>query len=333
MKSIKKWKKALLAAAAAVCGVLLLYALFCLVATPLFYNVYASAAEELHTIPDLWNDFTPQGVTKQEGGDSYMICGYMPGSEPSRIYRIDADGSKTLIRLAKMDGSAYTGHAGGLTASGGFVYISNASQLFVLSADDIANAKDGDTVAFIGSFTVPCRASFCSSDGKMLYVGEYHAEGYDTDESHILSMRDGETYAAMVFAYRLDDAAEFGVTEPYAPVAAYAIRDKAQGFAIDPDGTAYISCSWGLESAALYRYTTDGDADSVFQYADTQIPLYMLDAQRQINVTTMPHMSEDLEYREGVLLMAFEAGAKKYGAGLLPFSVRSIVALHPDQLS
>ena len=115
MKSAKKRniKKLLLSVLAVVCSMLLLYAVFCMVSTPLFYPQFSQSAERLHSIPNLWGGFIPQGVTKAEDRDGYFVCGYMSGDNPSRIYRIDADGSETEILLAKEDGSAYTGHAGG----------------------------------------------------------------------------------------------------------------------------------------------------------------------------------------------------------------------------
>lgn len=332
MKSAKKRniKKLLLSVLAVVCSMLLLYAVFCMVSTPLFYPQFSQSAEKLHSIPNLWGGFIPQGVTKTEDRDDYLVCGYMSGDNPSRVYRIDADGSETEILLAKEDGSAYTGHAGGLTASGKFVYISNASKIFVLSDEAVRTAKNGDTIAFIGRFAVPCRSSFCASDGKMLYVGEYHADGYETDDSHSIQTTDGQVYQAVVFAYPLDENAEFGVNASLEPTMAFAVRDTAQGFAMSSNGEAYLSCSWGLHDAELYRYTTDGEPDGVFRLEDKTIPLYVLDSNRQTGKLTMPHMSEDMDYRDGRLLIAFEAGAFKYGGGLLPFSVRSFVTVDPD---
>ena len=51
----------------------------------------------------------------------------------------------------------------------------------------------------------------------------------------------------------------------------------------------------------------------------------MLDSLRLEKVVRAPHMNEDIEYRDGSLLIAFETGAKKHGGGLLPFSVRSVM--------
>ena len=48
----------------------------------------------------------------------------------------------------------------------------------------------------------------------------------------------------------------------------------------------------------------------------------------------MPHMSEDIEFRGTRLMVGFEAGARKYGSGLLPFSVGSVTEITmPDPAS
>ena len=43
-------------------------------------------------------------------------------------------------------------------------------------------------------------------------------------------------------------------------------------------------------------------------------------------------MSEDLEYRNGILAVAFEAGAKKYGLGFVPSSERNIRGMEIEKL-
>ena len=61
--------------------------------------------------------------------------------------------------------------------------------------------------------------------------------------------------------------------------------------------------------------------DSV-SYGGRDIPLYYLDSNTLTDTVTLPHMSEDLDYHDGKVCIAFEAGARKYGSGLLPFSLR-----------
>ena len=61
-----------------------------------------------------------------------------------------------------------------------------------------------------------------------------------------------------------------------------------------------------------------------------KLPTYILDSKRLAGSVKTPHMSEDIEYRNGEIFIGFEAGAKKYGAGLLPFSERNVRKYSPD---
>ena len=51
----------------------------------------------------------------------------------------------------------------------------------------------------------------------------------------------------------------------------------------------------------------------------------MLDSRRATRTVTLPRMSEDLEWRNGKLYIGFEGGAKKFGARLLPFSMKNVM--------
>ena len=284
----------------------------------------------MQTIPGLAEGFVPQGVTRVGEEGSLLICGYMAGDAASRVYVCGQDGSVRKILLQYADGKTYSGHAGGLTAAGDFVYISNASQLFVLDTKALLGAPDGSSVAFLGSFEVPCRSSFCSSVEENVYVGEYHAPGYETKESHQVKTADGESYQAIVFAYKLNAAEEWGVEKE--PSAAFAVCDAVQGFAVTPAGQAVLSCSSGFKDSLLriYDLNTKKEADASFSEGERSMPLYILDSARLVKTIKMPHMSEDLDYRGGGLLMGFEAGAKKFGLGLLPLSIRKIVKIKTD---
>ena len=185
---------------------------------------------------------------------------------------------------------------------------------------DLLSSSSGDTVSFVSSFPVPCRASFCSSDGEYLYVGEYHAPGYSTEESHTISSSDG-IHKAMVFAYRLSDS---GKAERE-PSLAFSVRDKVQGFALF-DSKVALSCSSGLNPSLIAIYDASV-FDGVYSIEGRDIPLMVLDSTRLVASFSAPHMSEDLEYRDDRLLVAFEAGSKPYGLGLIPSSLHSVMAM------
>ena len=195
----------------------------------------------------------------------------------------------------------------------------------MLDAQALLDARDGATVAFLGSVPVPCNASFCSCDGALLYVGEYHADGYETDESHRVTTPDGSVYQALTFAYRVDPAAEFGLET--APCKAFAVCDEIQGFAVTPDGTAVLSRSAGLKDSKLLQYRCGGDPDGSVTINGAALPLYALDSLRQTAEMKLPRMSEDLECCDGRILVSFEACAKKFYPQLLPFAEDQMVLL------
>ena len=303
-------------------AILVIYGIAMLVGKQVLYPDFSRLAEKGVRIPALTKGFTPQGVSYLEDEECTLICGYYSGNEASRIYMVYKDGTVKEIPLKRENGEVYTGHAGGLTAAGDYVYISNASKLFVLRTEDLLKAASGEYVTFIGYIPVPCRASFCASDGEFVYVGDYHADGYETDESHRLMTSDGE-YQAMVFAYRLDDDLEFGLET--VPSEVFAVRDFVQGFAVY-EGNAIMSCSHSFASSNLYSYSI-GDPDGTFDQDGRTIPLYILDSRKQNGRLRMPHMSEDVEIHDGKVLVGFESAAKKMLMGFIPCSLKNVMIL------
>ena len=287
-----------------------------------FYPDYSKSRETLFYLPWLDEGYVPQGSTYLADEDIYISCGYMEDGSSSRLYMKDSQSGKKII-LQRADGSEYAGHAGGITAVGDYVCVSNAEKIFVLKKSDLLSAADGDTVGFIGDVPVPCRSSFCSCDGEYLYVGEYHADGYETDSSHILKTPDGTKYQALVFAYPVNPDCEYGFET--SPAKAFSICDEVQGFAVTPDSRAVLSCSASLNNSKLKVYDVSGEADGVFNLDGTDIPLYYLDSRRFSKQMTLPRMSEDTECVDGKILLSFEAGAKKFHPDLLPFAEKRMV--------
>ncbi|MBR6314400.1 MAG: hypothetical protein IKR49_07165 [Clostridia bacterium] len=296
---------------------------------PLRYRTFYGAAQQLASYRGIMDGFVPQGMTQYETSGVYLVSGFMSKSKPSRLYVYPPGEAPRCICLQKPDGSDYEGHAGGVTAVGGYVYISNAHKLFVLKTADVLAAKDGDTLAFISFIEVPCNASFCSSDGQYLYVGEYHADGYETDVTHALTFGD-ESFAALVFAYPV---APDGALEPDAvPVRVFATPDKVQGVAVDGD-KVYLSRSGAFYPSSLETYTLDGAADTVFSYDGNDLPCCVLGEARLVRAVPMPHMSEDVEIRGGRLLLGFESCALQSFAGLVPGTLRRFASLDLQAIS
>ena len=272
---------------------------------------YCKARAAVAALPGLDDGFVPQGVTYLTQEDVYLLCGYMDDETASRLYVLK-NGAYTGLSLHHPDGSAYTGHAGGITSAGDYVYISNNKRLYVLDKQTVLGAKDGDAASFLGNVGVPCRASFCSSDGERVYVGEYHKEeNYPTDPSHELTAPDGSVYQALAFGYTVSPDAPFGLLSD-TPAVAFSMYDEIQGFALLPDGTAALSCSDSSTSSGLHFYDCSGERDGFFSLDGAQIPLYYLTDARKVDKIKIPRMSEDIEYRDGDILIIFESGARRF---------------------
>ena len=300
----------------------------CFLAGPVVYPEFFGAAQLDEGLPFQNDGFVPQGVTAAPGMSERIICGYMTDGGPSRIYVLRPGSAATQINLKNEDGSDYAGHAGGITAAGRYVYISNDHKLFVLLLEDVLSAKDGCSISFSGHTEVGVNASYCSSDGRLLYVGEYHAKGYDTDESHLVETADGEN-RAFTLAYELDDAAPLGLKQPLEAKITFSHRDNVQGFASLENGCVALSCSSGFSSSHLYVYDAAGEPAE----AADGTRLVVLGRRALKNDIKMPRMSEDLELRDGRLLMSFEAGAKKFFPSLLPWTIKNIVTFDAAELS
>lgn len=315
--------KGALRVAVIIVAVLLIYILICS-STGIFYRRFMKNSQRIARIPGLDDGFIPQGFCYSDALGAWLCCGYLTEKGPSRIYVIGNDGKlvKTLS-LMRESGEDYTGHAGGISSSGEHVWISNQKKAFHLTASAIAEAEDGGYVSFDGYFGVSVNASFTFSDEDLFWIGEYHSgEKYKTRDENHRTAPDGSQYGAMIYGYARDDSMPYGV-DPEKPVTALSVRDIVQGFCVTSSGKYVLSTSAGLASSHLYIYDCTGikSTDTVM-YGGRSIPLYYLDSSAAVDTVTLPHMSEDLDYHNGRVCIAFEAGARKYGGGLLPFSLR-----------
>ncbi len=313
---------------AVLAGIIVIYFIVSL-CDPIVYSDFYSSAETVVTIPGMKEGFIPQGLAYSDDADVYLLCGYMQDKSASRIYLTTPEGESKEIRLKKENGEIYTGHAGGISCNGNNVYISNAGKIFYVKLTTLLDADDLQSVKFEGSFSVPCNSSFTFCNDDMLYVGEFFHDGYDTDDSHIISLDNGESNQAFVFGYSLDENGKYGVKDVTKPEIIYSVRNKVQGFAYTDDGKIALSTSHGLADSHLYIYNPPSNARTY--YLDGQaIPLYVLDDGCLADTVKMPFMSEDIDVINGDIVICFESYATKYGGGMLPFSIKNVMKYSVD---
>lgn len=301
------------------------------VSTGLFYPRFMRGSQKLAAVPGLSDGFIPQGVCYSDSLKAWLVCGYFDDA-PSRIYVVGSDGEvQKSMPLYRENGEEYTGHAGGISACGEHIWVSNQKKAFHLTATAVEEAEDDSPLCFDGYFGVGVNASFTFADDRWFWIGEYHmGDKYKTADANHMTSPDGSEHGAIIYGYHIDASEKYGVSTE-GPLIALSVRDIVQGFCVTDSGKYVLSTSSALASSHLYIYDcSECEADGTIRYGGRDIPLFYLDSTRLVDTVTLPHMSEDLDYHDGMVVVNFEAGAKKYGFGLLPCSVRHIMGFELD---
>ena len=206
MKILKKIFKTLLLILAVLITLVLLAWSVLHIAKYFMYPDYYRNAEVLSPIPSLNEGFVPQGLDYDPETDTYIHSGY--NGKNVELYFVTDGKVKELIPL-NPDGTRATGHAGGVTRAGDYLYICDnenegdgkVGMLRVFKFSELWNAPDGASVQSIGTFNVDTSSSFCFSDDKYLYVGEfYRAVNYETAASHYYTSPAGDENKAILSA-------------------------------------------------------------------------------------------------------------------------------------
>ena len=79
------------------------------------------------SIPGCAQDLVPQGIDYLDEEDWMLICGYSSGSRNSSIVAVDMKTNQVVkeVFLLNVDGTDYTGHAGGMCVTEKNIFISN----------------------------------------------------------------------------------------------------------------------------------------------------------------------------------------------------------------
>jgi len=298
------------------------------------YASFLEAGMPGAVIPGLAQDFVPQGVAFDEGRNWILVTGYRTGGSRSMLFILDAaTGSmvgKAVFELP--DGSAYSGHAGGIAILGNHAYISSDSMLHGFSmagleiaiASSAASSVEPVVVRFADSTMTPTRASFCSASAGVLWVGDFeHGVAYPTADFRYMKARDGAEHRAWTVGYELEsgdtlagrlvDARGFAV-----PDLVLSTGGRIQGFAVVAGGVIALSRSFGRNNASAILFYSDPTRDKPHAHVrlgNSDVPLWFLDGFQERKTMIAPPMSEGLAEIGGRLLVLFESGAATYRLG------------------
>lgn len=315
MKVIKKIGKGICIALAAVLALALLVVGGLNVAKFFIYSDYYEMHDNLCVNPGLGDGFVCQGIAVADAQDVILVSGYMKGDEPSRIYVTTLDNNSHYVDLFS-EGEMFDGHAGGISVTGGVVYIASGSKIYSCSLDTILQADSGTDVEIGSGVEINNNASFLYSDDEYLYVGTFYNEHYSTKDEHIFETAEGTHYAICT---------QYAVGDLTTPVAIYSIRDQVQGICFTPDGDVVMSTSYGLADSYYYVYELEDAVDSGKTLDGA--PVYFLDSVD--DVIKGPAMAEGLDYYKGQVITLTESASDKYIYGKLFFAYY-IVGLEID---
>ena len=275
------------------------------------YARFRDAGEMSVLIPGLREGFVPQGITWLARDDSFLFAGYSGGNDNSVLLEVSRKTGELVhqVKLFNVDGSPYTGHAGGVCATETDIYVSNAGRLFRISLVKYEALPAEASCAFEEEIPVPVNASYCSYSGGVLWVGEFQYGGdYPTDASHRVSTKDG-LQRAWNCGYRMTGDQDFS-----APDYILSIPERIQGMTT-LNGSIYLSQSYGRRNdSVLYRY---GDVLSAppaqtVSLGGREVPLWILDSGVREDALMCPPMTECLCAVGEDLYVVFESAAKTY---------------------
>ncbi|MBE6547170.1 MAG: hypothetical protein E7668_07040 [Ruminococcaceae bacterium] len=321
-QTMPKWAKAVCVILAILIGVIAAVLLGVRAYFRLSVSDYYRASEKGFRIPGLSDGFIPQGLAYEESRQLFLVTGYQKDGSASPVYLVEnAEGSlEKTVYLAKEDGSAFCGHAGGLSVHGRYVYVAGGADycLYVYSYDAILQAENGASVSSLGRFSTGSaedgiRVSFTATEDGRLWVGEfYREENYKTPDSHKLTTKAGDHQQALAVAYEFseEEGSVFGLNP--VPTAAYSLPDLVQGMCFR-EGKVYLSTSYGLAFSHIWEYDAK---KAVYQtdigLTDTTLPLYALDSDALTKRVTIAPMSEEIVFADGKMYTMCESASNKY---------------------
>ena len=282
------------------------------------YPAFAEEGEISLLIPGLKEGWVPQGITWLPAQNWFLLAGYHTDRRPSSLIAVDAESNQIVkaVRLKNLDGSYYTGHAGGVCATERDIYVSNNRRLYRLSLDTFLNLTADSVCAFEQEIAVPSNASYCSYADGVLWVGEFqYGTGYPTDPSHRLKLG-RDTLKAWLCGYRLANgeiSAHAAGADTAVPDFIFATSERIQGMTVYQD-KIWLSQSYGRRNSSSllgYAYPRD-DPDMHVTVSGTEVPVWFLIGSRLTDNTICPPMTECICTAGDGMYLLFESAAEKY---------------------
>ena len=289
------------------------------------FNIFtkAPAAKNLRhskkgfVIPYSNKGYIAQGISYDEGSGNFYLTGYMKDGSASPIFVVNKETRKFVnaVRMTNPDGSAFTGHAGGLSVADGKIYIAGSGDccFYVFDKAAVDNAKRDSNLSYTDVIDVQgagdkIKVSFSTYHNGLLYAGEFHREpNYKLLDSHQVMTEDGLQYAI---------TAGFSISDGKAiPQVAFSLPDFVQGMCFSDD-SIYLTTSWGLGKSYVYKYSYGKlEQSGTKEICGKEVPLYILTLSNTTASFVLPPMAEEIEFVDGRFYITNESASNKYVFG------------------
>ena len=279
------------------------------------YREFYKHSDKAFAIGGLWAGAVQQGFDYSEELGLYVYSTYMKDHTASRIYITDNEGNTRFVELKNTDGSDHTGHVGGLSFGGDYIYVtaSSKNQIIMFKVSDVLDG-DGKATA-CGEFDVCVSSAYVYVRGNTLYTGEFYiAEDYETPKDHRHTTPAGDENTAIMAVYTLSEDGKPASADPDYVIST---RGQVQGMAFDSKGRLILSTSWGLNPSGIYVYDLDRATNGTAVVDGKETPIKYVDSACLDATITAPPMAEELVYRDGKLLVMNESASMKYIFGKL----------------
>lgn len=287
------------------------------------YPGFFRAGKPAFVIPGLANGLVPQGMCRIASGSEVVVSCYSSSDGDSSVLACVDEKSgklKKTIGMLNADGSVYTGHAGGVAASGKSLWVVSDGLARRMDLQAFLKAGDGDKVKFSDQFSTGTRASFTNCVDGVLWVGDFFKPGgsYNTEASHRLTAPDGSESHAWIVGFKLDPSSAnelkaesvAGASEPATPDYVLSIPDEIQGMTRLKSGEFVLSQSYGRKNASalfVYRNVLNSGSDRTVQINGKAVPLLFLDSKNLVKNISAPPAMEALERSGERILILFES--------------------------
>ena len=289
------------------------------------YKYFFNEFKEDFTIPGLFEGIIPQGICYIGELDAFAISGYYEDELfPSMLMLVDAQTGKftKAFPLQNVDGKDYFGHAGGLTASEDYIYITSESTCYICEINNLKDLKNGEALKFQSNFKLNTFGSFaCYNDG-VLWTGDFiesSDKGRETARK-ITTLGSGETFYAYCEGYILKDGLPDvkkinSETNGYIPDYIMAIPEQVQGMSFTLSGKIIFSTSYGRKNdSKIYVYDDVflTERVGIYKVEETEIDLLACSSDLLKETIIAPPMAEGITQGEKGQYIIFESGAEKY---------------------